>query len=590
MSPGGISSRLASVAERVDRKRGWDSLGSLAGGITLFGLRARLRQRNLYDTAAVDPPTRRKLPARLLVRSVDGTATDVGDRMMGAAGTHFGRNGPAVVQSEWPDADEVSRELLLRREFEPATSLNLLAAAWIQFEVHDWMQHRTQKRAATATPTRAGPPLARTPASTTSSPQFVSDQTHWWDASQLYGADSEFADSLRADPDSGRVKVDDALLSAIEKSMERKPAPVPNLWVGLALFHVLFAHEHNAICDALEKHESKLKLRGDSLFDKARLINAAVMAKIHTVEWTPAVIAHPTTRHASNAIWWGVLGKRMRRLGRVGSGEVLSGIPGSRTRHDGVRYSLTEEFVAVYRMHPLIPDEVTFRRVKDDALMRLGGDTSLPFEELAVGAGPPETPRNRLTEIEYANAFYSLGIAHPGTISLHNYPRFLLELPQLSGDGGATHEPPVNLAARDIERTRECAIARYNEFRRIFRLRPVESFYELANGNEKLACEIRKVYGELKDVDLLVGLFAERKPSGFAFSDTAFRVFLLMAARRLRSDRFFTTDYTKQVYTGTGLRWIHDATLPRILARHYPELGPVLGHVENAFKPWSRAP
>ena len=35
-----------------------------------------------------------------------------------------------------------------------------------------------------------------------------------------------------------------------------------------------------------------------SCSSKARLINAALMAKIHTVEWTPAIIAHPTTQFA----------------------------------------------------------------------------------------------------------------------------------------------------------------------------------------------------------------------------------------------------------------------------------------------------
>ncbi len=45
------------------------------------------------------------------------------------------------------------------------------------------------------------------------------------------------------------------------------------------------------------------------LYDKARLVNAAVMAKIHTVEWTPAVIAHPTTETGMHANWYGLLGE-----------------------------------------------------------------------------------------------------------------------------------------------------------------------------------------------------------------------------------------------------------------------------------------
>ena len=51
----------------------------------------------------------------------------------------------------------------------------------------------------------------------------------------------------------------------------------------------------------------------------------------------------------------------MRRLVAPLHSEVLTGIPGSRKNHDGAPYCLTEEFVAVYRMHPLIPDDFAFR-------------------------------------------------------------------------------------------------------------------------------------------------------------------------------------------------------------------------------------
>jgi hypothetical protein len=49
------------------------------------------------------------------------------------------------------------------------------------------------------------------------------------------------------------------------------------------------------------------------LYDKARLVNSALMAKIHTVEWTPAVIANPVTERAMYANWWGLLGQPVRR-------------------------------------------------------------------------------------------------------------------------------------------------------------------------------------------------------------------------------------------------------------------------------------
>jgi len=42
-----------------------------------------------------------------------------------------------------PSPREVSLAFMARepQDFKPATTLNLLAAAWIQFQVHDWFNH-----------------------------------------------------------------------------------------------------------------------------------------------------------------------------------------------------------------------------------------------------------------------------------------------------------------------------------------------------------------------------------------------------------------------------------------------------------------
>ena len=87
----------------------------------------------------------------------------------------------------------------------------------------------------------------------------------------------------------------------------------------------------------------------------------------------------------------------------------------------------------------------------------------------------------------------------------------------------------------------------------------------------------------------MTGLFAEPLPPGFGFSETAFRVFVLMASRRLKSDRFFTDDYRAEVYTEFGLNYIRDTSMLTLLKRHYPELAPALEGVDNAFKPWRSA-
>jgi hypothetical protein len=143
--------------------------------------------------------------------------------------------------------------------------------------------------------------------------------------------------------------------------------------------------------------------------------------------------------------------------------------------------------------------------------------------------------------------------------------------------------PPIDLAAADILRSRETGVPRYTAFRQLLRMPVPRTFEELAGGNVKTAAAIREVYGgNLDAVDAVVGLYAEPKPQGFAFSETAFRIFLLMASRRLQSDRFFTDGYTPETYTPVGLRWIEETSMSDVLRRHYPELTPA----ENAFKTW----
>jgi Animal haem peroxidase len=398
-------------------------------------------------------------------------------------------------------------------------------------------------------------------------PSFVTRDSHWWDGSQIYGTTAEFANAIRS-REGGRLRIDDLGLAPEDTDpFLNLEGPAGNFWLGLALLHSLFMREHNAICDHLAAEYPHMS--DQELYDKARLVNAALMAKIHTVDWTPAIIAHPTTVFALRANWFGVLGERLhRRFGRITDSEILQGIPGSPTNHHGVPYSLTEEFVAVYRMHPLMPDDFVFRSVADDS-------------ELARHELPDLTVfqvRQRLSELSMADIFYSFGRSNPGAITLHNFPRHLQEFRKADGD-------LVDLGAIDVLRIRERGVPRYNEFRRLFRLKPAASFEELTD-NPVWAEELRRVYGDVERVDLMVGMYAEPKPPGFGFSDTAFRVFILMASRRLESDRFFTTDFRPEIYTQAGMDWIEDNTMRDVLVRHFPSLRPALRGVANPFAPW----
>ncbi|MGN6378177.1 MAG: peroxidase family protein [Gaiellales bacterium] len=593
MSGGSLFSRwLGKSAEKVDHTFGWDHLPLPLAIPTLVGLRDRLRELNLYDTGRgpKDVPPFDDHAGYMGARTLDGRYNDLDDPLMGSLGSRFGRNVP--IARTWPEKPPailepnprlISLRLLTRSSFQPATTLNLLAGAWIQFEVHDWFSHgdnspddpwKIPVEEADPWPDHPDMLIQRTLPDPSSDPgkppTFSTHDTHWWDASQIYGSTREFADGLRS-KELGKLRIDEQGLppSDLEKFADLKGV-AGNFWIGLALLHSLFMREHNSICDML--HGEYPDMDGQELYDKARLINAALTAKIHTVDWTPAIIAHPTTVLALRTNWWGLLGEGFdKRFGRITSDEVLRGIPGSPTNHHGVPYSLTEEFVAVYRMHPLIPDDYSFRSLANDTVLQ---HRTLP----EIGA---LHVRERLSEVPMADLFYSFGTSHPGAISLHNYPRHLQHFHRPDGS-------LIDLASIDILRVRERGVPRYNEFRRLFRLKPASTFEELTD-NPVWAEELRRIYGHVERVDLMIGMYAEPKPRGFGFSDTAFRVFILMASRRLESDRFFTRDYRPEVYTAAGLEWVESNSMRTVLLRHFPELEATLTGVANPFAPWTRA-
>ncbi len=601
-SPGGYHDTpfwraVDAVAGLIDRRVGWDKLPKAVSLGVLVGLRDTLRKFNLYDTEVVPssnlPPLAPPAPEHLVERTLNGTYNDLGEPRMGAAGTRFGRNIPlsAIVRDSRedklrPSPREVSRALMTRESLIEATSVNALVAAWLQFMIRDWFSHG---KSPTDNPweVRLAPDddwpddpmvIMRTmddptrPASATDEPPtFINTSSHWWDASQIYGTTPEYQAFVRTGK-SGKLRVEpDGSLPMPPGKTDGNPSEEPGFWIGLAMLQNVFTLEHNAVCDMFAGHYPTWT--DDEIFQRARLVVAALVAKIHTVEWTPAVISHPTTVTALRANWFGLAGERLKNAyGRISSSELISGIPGAATEHYGVPFSLTEEFAAVYRMHPLAPDDWSIRQLADDQPL---GDYTL--RELSGSDGVAVQQKHPLADL-----LYSFGTQHPGLVSLHNFPRFLQHFVRPDGK-------LMDLAATDILRHRETGVPRYCEFRRQLHLDPPASFEDLTSNRED-AAEMRRLYdGDIERLDLMVGLFAEEKPQGFAFSDTAFRIFILMASRRLNSDRFFTRDFTPAVYTKQGLQWIADNSMQTVLLRHWPQLRPAMRDAENAFQPWVRA-
>jgi hypothetical protein len=479
----------------------------------------------------------------------------------------------------------VSRALLTRKgEFAPACTLNVLASAWIQFQVHDWFHHGdAEPNEFIDVPLDAGDPLGPGPMRVgrtrrdrtrgddppVGPPTFINTVTHWWDASQLYGSDLGTQLRVRSRSD-GKLALDSQgrIPSDRDTGIELTGVTA-NWWLGLTLLHQLFTLEHNAICDRLRAEYPGWD--DERLFQTARLVTAALITKIHDLEWVPLVLDNRTVKYGLYTTWWGLLRKWVAtRIGRLPDSDMLSGIPGSRTAHHSAPYAITEEFVSVYRMHAfMLPERFDVYTAADGVLR-----TTVGIESILGGSW-----RAALAGFDLGDLLYSFGRSFPGAIALGNFPPALQRFQPVPGKG-----PFIDLAAVDILRDRERGVPRYNRFRTLLHLPPVRTFEEL---NPAWAPALRSVYGDVDRIDLMVGLFAESRPPGFGFSDTTFRVFLLMNTRRLKSDRFYTTDYRAAVYTQTGLDWVHENDMRAVLLRHYPVLERALRDVPNVFGPWS---
>jgi hypothetical protein len=570
----------------------------------LYEMRLHLEHNNLFNTYEGDryPASVQCDPKERNFRTADGTCTDLVHPAAGAAGIRFGRNVP--LHSTYPDDSKIlspdprmiSRVLLTRKDgvMAPVSFLNLWAAAWIQFMTHDWFNHG-DNRPNSDSPfeltlaqddplfslgkilvprTRLDP--SRTAGENATAPTYVNINTHWWDGSQLYGSDRATQDRLRSHVD-GRLTMTEGDRIPLESDGKEDTGFNQNWWVGLSMLHHVFVREHNHIAAMLKKKNPSWD--DERIFQTARLINAAVMAKIHTVEWTPGILKNSTLSEAMHANWYGLVNPTTKvhpffKLPFVKDPQ-FNGIVGAKEDNHGVPYSLTEEFVSVYRLHSLLPDEIDFLSLSGQSLGSVGlADTREEKAHAVI---------DRYNGIP--SVAYTFGKRHPGALTLHNFPKTLqnLEMPLVG---------TMDMGAVDIIRDRERGVPRYNEFRRLINLKPISSFSDLTPDKAQVE-ELEKIYGTgpegVEKLDLLIGSLAETvRPNGFGFGETVFQIFILMASRRLEADRFYTSDFRPEVYTQAGLDWIDQAGFKTVLMRNIPEIADKIKSIPNAdiFGPW----
>ena len=519
--------------------------------------------------------------------------------------------------------------------------------------------------------------------------------TAWWDASQIYGYDETSFKRAKKDPnDSAKFLMrrigeqpqesqqtggwkqgylpllDQSDRPHINPAWEGQEATAfPDNWsIGLSFFHNVFAREHNKFVEIFRQQDPETDsglrrpenpdapvlykdVRPEELFEIARLVVSAEIAKIHTIEWTTQLLYDEPLDKGMNSNWSGLfesfpavasaVENSMMNLkesgdvaeanlkysayaagpGIIGLGNEirscwhvffcpdkwhftdLNDINGG-THHFGSPFNFPEEFISVYRLHPMVPDLLEYRELhQPDRIVQ-----KVPVIETFRQKATPMMEHTGL-----ANWALSMGRQRLGVLTLLNHPHFLQNLP-IDGKGGH-----IDVAALDIIRDRERGIPRFNEFRRQYGLRTLTSFDDFVDKRleesakhdsakqrelqrqQDIVARLREVYGShmcqkfrivdgkkepnrittaqvnedgtpiddclglpdgtkvdnIEDLDTVVGWLAEPvRPHGFAISETQFQVFILNASRRLFSDRFFTSSFRPEFYTHLGVEWV----------------------------------
>ena len=588
----------------------WSRKNWAEGMLMLKSHRDRLNENNLHDTYAEGNLTGFAKAGQVQPewtkynRTMDGSWNNASNPLEGAAGTRFGRmvSRDKTFRNEetmmTPNPRLISRLLQTRKDgkMKEVPFLNMNAVWWIQMETHDWVSHGDNRNGELyevplakddpkrqqlhmtdmLVPKSAADPTRK--ASEDNTPDtYLNEVTHWWDGSQLYGSSDKKAKELRT-MDGGKMKLDEKGQLPVGKDGVEQTGFSRNWTLGLAAMHTLFVNEHNAIADMLS--ESYPSWNDDQLFHKSRLINSALMAKIHTVEWTPNVLPQKHLSSAMLANWYGAATKALHAEGERNAvpwlniaDEAVGGLVGNPIEKHGVPAWLSEEFVSDYAiLHSMLPDTLNMKRVGEE------GSTEIPLNAIRQ-----KKSSDVMDEYGLANVFHSFGTQHAGQLVLNNFPETLQNL-SVPGFGF------MDLATVDVVRDRERGVPRYNEMRRSLGLNPIKSFEDLTDDVDTLK-DLKSIYNnDIEQIDFKIGSLAEAtRPENFGFGETMFTIFILHASRRLSADRFFTDSYNAETYTPEGLEWIDKNGSKSVALRHMPELketGLANDNVTTLFEPF----
>ncbi len=382
-----------------------------------------------------------------------------------------------------------------------------------------------------------------------------------WDTSEVYGSDQATQDRLRTDPatnrmlENGKLYLPDGLLPIDPLTGREMSGMTRNWWTGPQMFQTLFARHHNFVCDQLAAAYPGMS--SDWYYGKAKLVVAGIKVRIHTGEWTPAVLCQKAISQGLNTNAYGLFqatftnfeDRRMYRGWRPD--DPIFGLVGGRCNDNETRYTgEVEEFPFAYQLHEAMPDKLGIWKIGD----------AEPSRTVDINETREKGARNLLTQEGFATLFNSLGHEKMEALVNNNLPEFMTHM--TIGNMMA-----IDIGANDIIRARERGSyltdkkigTGYNQHLIAKGMPPIERFEDL-RCDAKTVAKLYEIYGPgpegVAKLDLKVGTRCDRRRPMNGFDMEMFAVFEKLASIRIAADPWLTTKFKPRFYTRRGLELI----------------------------------
>ncbi len=289
-----------------------------------------------------------------------------------------------------------------------------------------------------------------------------------------------------------------------------------NVQIGYVMLNVVCLREHNRLCDILAGAYPSWD--DERLFQTARNILIVTIMKIVIEDY----VNHITPYHLN---------------------VILD--PPSFANEKWYRQNwMSIEFDFVYRWHSALPE--TF--IHDGQPMAIAD--SLWNNQLILDRGIGALLQETSTQ--------------PSTkIGLFNTPDFLIEPAEI---------PTVRLG-------RKTQLASYNDYRQAYQFSRVTRFDQIS-GDAETQAHLQQLYGEVDNVELYVGLFAEEASENAVLGALASRLIGIDALSHVLTNSLLAESiYNKDTFSAVGWEIIHETkTLSDLVSRN------VLGGDDDGFK------